>query len=198
MESTPESTPATLMVLSFVPMQLCTLKRTLTGKATIEPFTHSFWNTYQASLRSLALAEMRSSSIWMHTMSAAVRLFGTTISLTCRSMIPLSFTFSQVHLPNQQSVVYNPEQDAQDVLNSCGTKDTTLTGWFRANAELDLEEIHNLLYQDFPSLNQDQHTAFEKIMSAITTRSGEIFFLHGPRCSGKTYLYNTLCYHFRS
>jgi hypothetical protein len=43
----------------------------------------------------------------------------------------------------------------------------------------------------------DQSTAFEKITSAVSTRSGEIFFLHGPGGTGKTYLYNTLCDYLR-
>ena len=47
-------------------------------------------------------------------------------------------------------------------------------------------------------LNPDQHAAFEKITSAITNKTGEIFFLHGPGGTGKTYLYNTLCYYLHS
>ena len=60
----------------------------------------------------------------------------------------------QVHLPDYQPVVISPEQDEniQDVLDSNRNHDTTLTAWFKANAELDLEEVHNLLYQDFPSM----------------------------------------------
>jgi hypothetical protein len=60
------------------------------------------------------------------------------------------------------------------------------------------EEQAQLAAQCLASLNQDQHAAFEKITSAVSTRSGEIFFLHGPGGAGKTYLYNTLCYHLRS
>ena len=48
------------------------------------------------------------------------------------------------------------------------------------------------------SLNPDQRSAFDKITSAITDSTGEIFFLHGPGGTGKTYLYNTLCYHLHS
>ena len=47
-------------------------------------------------------------------------------------------------------------------------------------------------------LNVDQHDAFNKITSAISTKSGDIFFLHGAGGTGKTYLYNTLCYQLRS
>src|SRR6267142_1911064 len=47
-------------------------------------------------------------------------------------------------------------------------------------------------------LNPDQQAGFDKITSAVTTKSGEIFFLHGAGGTGKTFLYNTLCYHLRS
>jgi hypothetical protein len=62
----------------------------------------------------------------------------------------------------------------------------------------DLEEQAQLATDCIACLNQDQRAAFEKIMSAFTTRSGEIFFVHGPGGAGKTYLYNTLCYHLCS
>ena len=47
-------------------------------------------------------------------------------------------------------------------------------------------------------LNPDQYIAFLRISSAITNNTGETFFLHGPGGTGKTYLYNTLCYHLQS
>ena len=62
----------------------------------------------------------------------------------------------------------------------------------------DTEAQAVLAGQLIPTLTQDQRVAFEKITSAISTRSGETFFLHGPGGTGKTYLYNTLCYHLRS
>jgi hypothetical protein len=60
------------------------------------------------------------------------------------------------------------------------------------------EEQARLAAESIAKLNPDQHAAFEKITSAITTRAGQIFFLHGPGGTGKTFLYNTLCYHLRS
>jgi hypothetical protein len=48
------------------------------------------------------------------------------------------------------------------------------------------------------TLNPDQSAAFEKITSAVSNKSGDIFFLHGPGGTEKTYLYNTLCYHLHS
>ena len=47
-------------------------------------------------------------------------------------------------------------------------------------------------------LNPDQRSAFQRIGLAITNKTGETFFLHGPGGIGKTYLYNTLCYDLRS
>src|SRR5215475_7664134 len=46
-------------------------------------------------------------------------------------------------------------------------------------------------------LNQEQKAAFEEILRAVNTRSGLTFFLHGPGGTGKTFLYNTLCYELR-
>lgn len=48
------------------------------------------------------------------------------------------------------------------------------------------------------NLNPDQHAAFNRITSAVINQTGEIFFLHGPGGTGKTYLYNTLCYHLHA
>ena len=60
------------------------------------------------------------------------------------------------------------------------------------------EEQAQLTAECIARFNSDQHAAFEKITSAITTKSGQIFFLHGAGGTGKTFVYNTLCYHLRS
>ena len=44
------------------------------------------------------------------------------------------------------------------------------------------------------NLNLDQQAAFKRITFAIANRIEETFFLHGPKDTDKTYLYNTLCY----
>jgi hypothetical protein len=62
----------------------------------------------------------------------------------------------------------------------------------------DPHEQHLLAQECIGNLNPDQHAAFERISSAVEQKTGEIFFLHGPGGTGKTYLYNTLCYHLRS
>ena len=48
------------------------------------------------------------------------------------------------------------------------------------------------------TFNQDQSAAFERITSAVSNGSGQIFFLHGIGGTGKTYVYNTLCHYLRS
>ena len=60
-------------------------------------------------------------------------------------------------------------------------------------------EVQGRLAEEFiPKLNSDQKRAFDKIYSAVEQKSGEIFFLHGSGGTGKTFLYNTLCYKLRS
>jgi len=57
----------------------------------------------------------------------------------------------QVHLPNQQLITWNEDEtpDVQTVIHEQGTKDTTLTAYFKANIQY--PEARDLLYQDFPS-----------------------------------------------
>ena len=59
----------------------------------------------------------------------------------------------QVHLPNQQSVMLNPDRDgnAQQALERHEDRDITLTGWFKANALHQDGIINNTLFQDFPT-----------------------------------------------
>jgi hypothetical protein len=49
-----------------------------------------------------------------------------------------------------------------------------------------------------PKLNADQRRAFDIIMEAVQSKSGKCFFLNGPGGTGKTYVYNTLCYALRA
>ena len=48
--------------------------------------------------------------------------------------------------------------------------------------------------QRIPTLNNGQCAAFDAIVNAVETKSGQTFFLHGPGGTGKTYVYNTLCH----
>jgi hypothetical protein len=97
----------------------------------------------------------------------------------------------QVHLPEQQSVIFNPEGGAsiQDMVESHRNKDTTLTGWFKANSQW--EDCWDLLYQDFPSRmvwkkdrckwkhRENDGFAIGRMYHAHPT-SGECFFLSLP------------------
>ena len=55
-----------------------------------------------------------------------------------------------VHLPDRQSVIFQAEDEVENVLNN--VKDTQLLGWFKANQDPGLIEAgaHDYLYQDFP------------------------------------------------
>ena len=58
-----------------------------------------------------------------------------------------------------------------------------------------MDEQNALAAECIPCFNQGQRAAFDKIVKAANNNSGKTFFLHGPGGTGKTYLYNTLCYH---
>ena len=44
------------------------------------------------------------------------------------------------------------------------------------------------------TFNVDQRAVFDEIMHAVNNKTGQTSFLHGPGGTGKTYVYNTLCY----
>ena len=64
--------------------------------------------------------------------------------------------------------------------------------------DYDEDDQHANAAQHIANLNPDQQAAFDRTISAVMNQTGEIFFLHGPGGTGKTYLYNTLCYQLRS
>jgi hypothetical protein len=61
-----------------------------------------------------------------------------------------------------------------------------------------VDEQAALAAENIPKLNQEQHSAFDEIVKAVDEQSGQTFFLHGAGGTGKTFLYNILCFHFRS
>ena len=63
---------------------------------------------------------------------------------------PLVYCLS-VHLKNQQLITYQ-DNHTQAVLKAAGNRDTTLTGWFKANLDAVCIEagVNDYLYQDFP------------------------------------------------
>src|SRR5580658_8385822 len=64
--------------------------------------------------------------------------------------------------------------------------------------DCDPAEQAALAQQRIPTLNPSQLAAFNTIVQAVTTQSGQFFFLHGPGGTGKTYVYNTICHHLCS
>jgi hypothetical protein len=53
-----------------------------------------------------------------------------------------------VHLPDEQMVYFNAEDDINEVLERGGSKTTCLTAWFEANRKY--EAACNVTYQNFP------------------------------------------------
>ena len=93
----------------------------------------------------------------------------------------------QIHLPNQQTVVWNENTavDLQSIVDEQGNKDTTFTGYFKANIKY--PEARDLLYQDFPSkfvwdVKKRQWTKRNRgfaigRMRYVHPNSGECFYL---------------------
>jgi Helitron helicase-like domain at N-terminus len=92
-----------------------------------------------------------------------------------------------VHLPGEHMVVYDPDDNPEDVVERAAAKETHLTGWFKANADENMVAAgaHDLLYQDFPSKFVWQKVAW-KIrqrgvaigrMYSAAPGSGERFYL---------------------
>lgn len=68
-------------------------------------------------------------------------------------------------------------------------------------AELDYDVFQEIALRDtkIAQLNTEQHDAFDTIVDAVTTRPEFAhFFLHDPAGTGKTFLYETLCHHYRA
>ena len=57
---------------------------------------------------------------------------------------------------------------------------------------------HHSCTQLTQQFNQEQEAAFAEIVNAVTDRTGQCFFLHGAGGCGKTFVYRTLCHHFRA
>jgi hypothetical protein len=61
--------------------------------------------------------------------------------------------------------------------------------------QLNYDPVQQLLESEErqAQFNADQQAAFDEIMAAVESKSGQCFFLHGPGGTGKTFVYNTLC-----
>jgi hypothetical protein len=94
----------------------------------------------------------------------------------------------QLHLPNEQTVIFDEDHDAQTILARAAAKDTTLTGYFKANAQ-DMPGARALLYQEFP-----QHFVWLKKSNQQTWKVrkqgfaiGRMYFA-GPQAGERFYL----------
>ena len=67
----------------------------------------------------------------------------------------------------------------------------------REQRNYDMDHETHMAEQLIPTLNVGQRAAFDEIMAAVTNRTGQCYFLHGPGGTGKTYVYNTLCHKLR-
>jgi hypothetical protein len=62
----------------------------------------------------------------------------------------------------------------------------------------DREEQRNLAEPRIQGLNPEQRAAFDAIMNSVMNNEPKLFFLNGPGGTGKTHVYNTLCYALRA
>jgi hypothetical protein len=62
----------------------------------------------------------------------------------------------------------------------------------------DREEQRNLAQPRIEGLNLEQRAAFDVIMNSVLNNDPKLFFLNGPGGTGKTHVYNTLCYALRA
>jgi len=69
------------------------------------------------------------------------------------------------------------------------------------SAELEYDQIEQARLRDAKTaqLNEEQRQALNSIVSAVTDSPKTAhFFIHGPAGTGKTFLYECLCHHFRA
>ncbi|XP_071739204.1 uncharacterized protein [Rutidosis leptorrhynchoides] len=68
----------------------------------------------------------------------------------------------------------------------------------REELNYNIKEMHLLHENLFRSLNPEQLTIYQRVIDAVTTKKGGLFFLYGPGGTGKTFLYNTVLAKLRS
>jgi len=85
-----------------------------------------------------------------------------------------------IHLPEHQSVVINPTRDinAQQALERYQNRDTTLTGWFKVNRDLQDEVINNTLYQDFPNKMVWNKSSYKWTIRQRGFQIGRMYYAH--------------------
>src|SRR5277367_5584026 len=101
----------------------------------------------------------------------------------------------QIHLPNQQLVMWDEDAgpNLQAVVENQGSKDTTLTGYFKANADPQTLQARDLLYQDFPSkFVWDPKTRKWHLRKTKERAIGRMYYAH-PSSGERFYLRTLLC-----
>ncbi|KIL54493.1 hypothetical protein M378DRAFT_1055673 [Amanita muscaria Koide BX008] len=66
-----------------------------------------------------------------------------------------------------------------------------------AEQQYNLAQQLQLADENIPKLNIEQRAAYERVKDAVMEGQPQIFFIHGPAGTGKTFCYNTLCYFLR-
>ncbi|KZP16117.1 hypothetical protein FIBSPDRAFT_749219, partial [Athelia psychrophila] len=61
----------------------------------------------------------------------------------------------------------------------------------------DREAEHQRALELEPQLNEEQSTAYNRIVDSVIQETGQMFFLNGPGGTGKTFVYNTICHRIR-
>ena len=67
----------------------------------------------------------------------------------------------------------------------------------REQRAFDAEEQQQLAAENIAKMNGEQAEAFNTVKTAIYENNPQMFFLHGPAGTGKTFTYKTLCYALR-
>jgi hypothetical protein len=66
--------------------------------------------------------------------------------------------------------------------------------------QLSYDTAHELSVADdrYHRLNADQRSAYQSVIEAVHSQSGQTFFLNGPAGTGKTFVYEALCHQLRA
>ncbi|ONM39160.1 hypothetical protein ZEAMMB73_Zm00001d043823 [Zea mays] len=101
-------------------------------------------------------------------------------------------TQSKIHV--QQMVLI----DIRNILQSMGKDIKTFPLPAIIDRYDDLHGTDREIYEEEKTLNEEQRSAYDKILSVVDTNNGGVFFVDGPGGTGKTYLYKALLAALRS
>jgi hypothetical protein len=82
----------------------------------------------------------------------------------------------QVHLPNQQIVVFSKDEDLQEVVGKSNVQKTTLTEWFTANKNY--ASARNTPYAKFPERWVWNKTSKKWTPHQRGTKIGHVYYAH--------------------